>query len=218
MRLSRVDGHIFALLDDQAAISELQTGKYTSSLLATQDLRSLAHGWATVRWNPGHFQIKNTVADSRARSALAQLSRLHITPATISLSYLRRLMDDKRLALTERWWVNACPARYYELDLQMGRRKPPELSLPQRLLYELNAARSRHGNFAAFYRRLHHDDATLECTWGKETNPIHFIWCPEYIYRAFKITRFLPHNLKQAVSKAPDQPILCSKQGSPILR
>ena len=62
----------------------------------------------------------------------------------------------------------------------MRRRKSPELSLPQRLLHRLLAARTGHGDFAAYHRRLKHVDANLECVCGRETTPTHFISCRRY--------------------------------------
>lgn len=62
----------------------------------------------------------------------------------------------------------------------MRRRKPPELALPRRLLHKLIAARTGHGDFAAYHRRFHHSDANLECTCGLETSPTHFIRCRQY--------------------------------------
>lgn len=59
--------------------------------------------------------------------------------------------------------------------LQMRRRKPPDTGLSQHLLHELIAALNGHGNFAAYHRRFHHEDATLECVCGLETTPTHFI-------------------------------------------
>ena len=119
----------------------------------------------------------NEAVDAAARLALSTLPARHLQPGYITQAYLRRLMYQRQQQLIDDWWSTACPARYRDLDLQTRRRKPPELGLPRRLLHELIAARTGHGNFAAYHRQFHHEDATLECVCGLETTPTHFIRC-----------------------------------------
>ena len=69
----------------------------------------------------------------------------------------------------------------------MRRRKPPELALPRRLLHKQPAARTGHGDFAAYHRRLNHKDATLECVCGQETTPTHFIPCRRHANQTRKL-------------------------------
>ena len=59
----------------------------------------------------------------------------------------------------------------------MKQRKPPELPLSRHLLHELIAARTGHGNFAAYHRLFNNADAPSECACGEETSPSHFIHC-----------------------------------------
>lgn len=89
------------------------------------------------------------------------------------------------------WWATACPARYQDLDLQMRRRKPPELALPRKLLHELIAARSGHGDFAAYHRRFHHEDANIYCVCGQEKSPPHFIRSHRYSTHMRKLRKGL---------------------------
>ncbi|POS87841.1 hypothetical protein EPUL_001568 [Erysiphe pulchra] len=132
--------------------------------------------YAEYRWVPRHSRIiGNEVADAEARTALRDLLERHTQPGFITLAYLRRLMQQKRQLLVEKWWSEVCPARYQDLDLKMRRRKPPELSLPWRLLHKLLAARTGHGDFATYHRRLNNIDAILECVCGRETTLTHFI-------------------------------------------
>lgn len=86
-------------------------------------------------------------------------------------------MFQRRQNLVNEWWSSVCPDRYRDLDLQMCRRKPPELTLLRRLLHNLIAARTGHGDFAAYNRRFHHWDANLECICGQENSSTHFIRC-----------------------------------------
>lgn len=85
------------------------------------------------------------------------------------------------------WWSKACPARYRHLDLQMRRKKPPELAVPRRLFQKLIAARIGHGDFADYHRRFKHTDANLECVCGLETSPMHFVRCREYATQVRKL-------------------------------
>ena len=170
---------IFVLLDNQAAVQALQTGKLTSCLQKTRIFHHVARKVnAVVRWVPGHSKItENDEADEQARAALQELPAPQSTPEYITLAYLRRLMYQRRQDLIDEWWSKVLPARYKELDLQMRRRKPPELNLSRRILHGLLAARTGHGDFAAYHRRFHHEDANLECDCGLENSPTHFFRC-----------------------------------------
>ncbi|KAI1002860.1 hypothetical protein K3495_g5342 [Podosphaera aphanis] len=174
---------IFILLDNQAAVHALQTGKSTSCLQKTRIFHHVASKVnAVVRCVPGHSKITgNEEADVQARAALQELPAPQNTPEYISLAYLRRLMYQRRQDLIDGWWSKVSPARYKELDLQMRRRKPPQLHLSRRLLHGLLAARIGHGDFAAYHRRFHHEIANLECDCdcdcGFENSPTHFFRC-----------------------------------------
>ena len=53
----------------------------------------------------------------------------------------------------------------------------PRTSLFRRLLHHLIAARTGHGDFAAYHRQFNHYNANVECTCGLETSPTYFIRC-----------------------------------------
>ena len=86
-------------------------------------------------------------------------------------------MNQKRQMLLDQFWDESCPPRYRELDLMMRRKKPPELSLPRRLLFEVIAARTGHGNFAAYHRRFNNPNANMKCSCGEEITPTNFMRC-----------------------------------------
>ena len=94
-----------------------------------------------------------------------------------------------RQILVDELWSTACPARYRDLDLQMRPRKPPELSLPRWLLHHLIAARTGHGDFAAYHRRFKHKNAILECSCGQETSPTHFTRCRTHAHITRKLRK-----------------------------
>lgn len=175
----RGEENIFVLLDNQAAVGALKTGRTSSSIKLTQSFYEVAQvSQAEVRWVPGHSSIAgNEEADAEARSALNRLPSRVCQPRNITLAYLRRLMQQRRQQSVDEWWSKACPARYRDLDLLMRRRKPPELALPRQLLHNLIAARSGHGDFASYHRRFKHVDANMLCICGREIAPTHFITC-----------------------------------------
>lgn len=139
---------------------------------------------------PGHSHIPgNEEADIEARAALHLLPPRQMQPFNISMAYLRRLSHQRRQDLVDQWWSTACPPRYLDLDLQMRRRKPPELGLSRRLLHGLIAARTGHGDFASYHRRFKHEDASMECACGKETSPTHFIRCRNHNTQVRKLRK-----------------------------
>lgn len=143
----------------------------------------------------GHSNISgNEEADAEARAALNGLPARDQPHSYITLAYLRRLMHQRRQKLIDEWWSSACPDRYRDLDLQMRRKKPPELSLPRHLLHKLIASRTGHGDFAEYHRRFHHNEANLECSCGHETSPTHFVRCRRHAQITRKLRKGLTVN------------------------
>ncbi|POS82955.1 hypothetical protein EPUL_005494 [Erysiphe pulchra] len=62
-------------------------------------------------------------------------------------------------------------------------------SVMVQFLHRLLAARTRHGDFAAYHRRLKHVDANLECVYGQETSPTHFICCRRHANQMRKLRK-----------------------------
>ena len=111
-----------------------------------------------------------------AKAALRDLAGKD-TETPRSHASLARLARQRRQDLVEEWWSQNAPDAYRALGLMMRRRKPPELRLPRKLLHKLLAARTGHGDFAAYHRRFNHPDANLLCHCGQEKSPIHFLRC-----------------------------------------
>ncbi|KAI0996073.1 hypothetical protein K3495_g12108 [Podosphaera aphanis] len=186
------------MMDSQQARNAVLTGNTSPSIKDVRAFRSLiqeAHLAVQVKWVPGHSGIQgNEEADAAARAALRGLLDRDVEPETITLAYLHHLMIQKRQALLDIFWDKSCPPRYRELDLQMRRRKPPELALPRRLLLELIAARTGHGNFAAHHCRFNNLGATMECPCGEDTTPTHFIHCRRHAHHVRRLRRATPYH------------------------
>lgn len=181
------------LLDNQAAVSAMKAGRSTSCLKLTRDFHDLTQMiHAEVRGVPGHSNIGgNEEADAAARAGLLALPPRQTQPSHTTLAYQRRLMYQLRQSLVDEWWSTACPTRYRDLDLEMRRKKPSELALPRNLYHYLLAARSGHGDYAAYHRRFNHEDANLHCVCGQETSPTYFIRCRRNAYHMRKLRKGL---------------------------
>ncbi|POS85079.1 hypothetical protein EPUL_003411 [Erysiphe pulchra] len=131
----------------------------------------------------------NEEADAEARATLRDLADRQTQPNLITLAHLRRLMQQRRQELVEKWWSDVCPIRYQDLDQKIRRKKQPELALTRQLLHKLLAARTGHGDFAAYHRRLNYLDANLECVCEQETTPTHFIRCRRYANQMRKLRK-----------------------------
>lgn len=121
------EARISVLLDNQAVIGALRTGKTSFCLRLTRIFHEVAcKANVEIRWVPGHSKISgNEEADTEARAALELLPARDTPHSYIILAYLRRLMHLRRQKLLDNWWSMACPVRNQDLDLKMRHRKPP---------------------------------------------------------------------------------------------
>nr|ABW72065.1 TE1b [Blumeria hordei] len=166
------------LIDSQSVVKALSTGTSTTSLDDVHQFRALSkNARVSVKWIPAHSGIEgNEEADRAARfRASGNLPIKESQPGSVTLAYVRRLMNQKRQALLDDWWEESCPPRYRKLCLLMRRRKPREQTLSRRLLRELISARTGHGNFASCHRRFNNFTSSMECACGGETSSLHFI-------------------------------------------
>ena len=125
--------HVF--LDSQQAVSALMTGSSSTSLKDVRKFRAFSNkAEILVKRVPGHAGIQgNEEADAMAREALRELPSSHTQPGSSTLAHLRGVMNRRRQRLLDNWWEEACPPKYRQLNLQVRRRKPPELSLSRHL-------------------------------------------------------------------------------------
>ncbi|KAI0993938.1 hypothetical protein K3495_g14247 [Podosphaera aphanis] len=180
------------MLDNAEAAQALRTGRTTSSYWRVRRFRRAVEGSIApvlVKWIPGHEGIPgNEAADQLAREALSQITETEaLGPLTIAAAgrKARALAQD----LCRDWWSSARPRKYEDLELQMRRKKPPELALPRAVYARLIAARTGHGDFASYHRRWNHDTAPLLCESGREKLVGHLVQCRRALNRWRQISR-----------------------------
>ncbi|SPJ84064.1 uncharacterized protein FTOL_10580 [Fusarium torulosum] len=169
--------NIFICLDNLAAATCLRGTPSDSSQGIFLDFQALAasHGATQVRWVPGHTDIPGNERADKLAKAASLLPEPEGTRPT--LAYLRKIARQNPKEIFKTWWSTAAPEQYKRLDLKATTGCPPELSLPRAALHHLLAARSLHGDFAAYHDRFDHDDARLVCSCGRRKAPDHIFYC-----------------------------------------
>jgi hypothetical protein len=124
---------------------------------------------------PGHSNIPgNEQADKLAKAASSLPEPEGAQP---TLAYLRRIARQKPKEAFQAWWSTSAPEQYKRLNLKATTGCPPELSLPRAALHHLLAARSLHGDFAAYHEKFDHVNARLVCSCGRRKAPDHIFYC-----------------------------------------
>jgi len=169
--------NIFICLDNLAAATCLRGTPSDSSQGIFLEFQALAasHGTIQVRWVPGHTDIPGNERADKLAKAASLLPEPEGTRPT--LAYLRKIARQNPKEAFETWWSTAAPEQYKRLNLKATTGCPPELSLPRADLHHLLAARSLHGDFAAYHERFDHVDARLVCSCNRLKAPDHIFYC-----------------------------------------
>lgn len=180
---------LWACLDNQAVVNSiysLPTGTSASILQECQELltrwetrpqhfTALKSGGAGVIWVPSHAGLTgNEEADREAKAGAGQPLEEH--PQQMSGAGARRWVKDS----TEQDFTafhQSLPYRQQQRPDCASLQAPPELLLPRAALARLLAARSGHGDFAAYHDRFNHPDAERRCRCGAFKAPTHFFYC-----------------------------------------
>ncbi|KAF4338780.1 reverse transcriptase [Fusarium beomiforme] len=156
--------NIYICLDNLAAATCLRGTLSDSSQDVFLEFQALvtSHGAIQARWVPGHSDIPgNERADKLAKAASLLPEPEGAKP---TLAYLRRIARQKPKEALEAWWSASAPEQYRRLNLMATTGCPSELSLPRAALHHLLAARSLHGDFAAYHEKFDHVNARLKST------------------------------------------------------
>jgi hypothetical protein len=121
----------------------------------------VAPGAVRIRWVPGHLTVAgNEEADKVAKEGAA------LPPpadAVCTLASLKRIARAAARGAITQLWAATAPANYIELMVKYLT-TTDELHSNRAALGYILAARSQHGDFAAYHKRFNHENATVNCS------------------------------------------------------
>lgn len=136
-------------------------------------------GRVRVHWIPSHTSIQgNCEADRAAKEALILPHQAAYTTHTIlTIDSAKSWVKERLNQEIKSYWTQHAPESYRTLGIGSFVRCPRELTLPRSLVAHIYAARSGHGDYAAYHERFHHEDALTSCSCGAPKSPHHIFHC-----------------------------------------
>ena len=139
-------------------------------------LPHIREGNINIRWVPSHAGIEgNNLADVEAKKGAA-LPFLN-SQTKFSIASLNKWMSTQMSQAREKWWNDHMPRTYFGLGINTAPPFPKELLLRRKTLGQVIAARTGHGDFAAYHTRFKHELANNYCRCGSAKTPTHFLYC-----------------------------------------
>ena len=187
--------HIYICLDNTSVIDGLNGDSPESSqstFLRFQHIASTHQPGVTIKWVPGHQDIEgNEAADKLAKEGAVQEYAPMTTP---TISWTRRHLRDETKQDFAKWWKAQREHRYDQVS-SFAVTKQPLVSYRRSTIHRLLAARSAHGDFAAYHERFRHEDSNNHCSCGERKTPTHIFFC-----RKLRGNRLLPRHAPRAAT------------------
>ncbi|KAI0993970.1 hypothetical protein K3495_g14214 [Podosphaera aphanis] len=153
----------------------LKAIEFANKWKTRERLPHTSEGQVKIRWVPGHSGVEgNKLADLEAKKGASMPC---LDPLEHSLSSLKKWQKAKEKESRDEWWREHIPPSYSKLQIINAPRSPKELLLTRKSLGQLIAARTGHGDFAAYHSRFKHEEARVNCLCGSPKTPTHFLFC-----------------------------------------
>ncbi|KAI1000193.1 hypothetical protein K3495_g8005 [Podosphaera aphanis] len=142
-----------------------QKWKAQSRLLHT------CEGRIKIRWIPSHSGIEgNDLADTQTKRGPALLAQDF--QEKLSIASHAKWLSTQMSQAREKWWKDHIPLSYARFEINNAPAFPKKLLLDRKALGQIIAARTGHGDFAAYHTRFNHEEANNNCRCGSP-NPRH---------------------------------------------